>query len=362
MSNQHEEKNIQYMPMHMVPMTPDDDVIGLLELWRTLIRKKWIILGITLVCTLSGVAYTMLTTPLYETEAHFLPPTFDDIVELNVDGISIINSDKIFTPENVYTLFLQNIRSREMRRRFFKQEGLFSELKDRDVEDVEDKIFEEKFNEQLVLNEKNLKKGSNTSNYSLRFRGRDASRIADLTNNFVAMVMSDTRDELVNEAIALKDNQIKNIGKKIASKRNTGALLREDESLRLTEALEIAKKLKITEDKFSGSDVDTASAYNIGVSYLRGTKTLSAQLESLQNRKSDDPFIKGLRDLQEELDTISATTIIPEHIQVAKIDQPAVVPDKPFKPKKGLVVALAGLCGLSLGIFTAFFLSFVQKR
>ena len=101
MSNQHEEKNIQYMPMQMVPMTPDDDVIGLLELWRTLIRKKWIILGITLVCTLSGVAYTMLTTPLYETEAHFLPPTFDDIVELNVDGISIINSDKIFTPENV---------------------------------------------------------------------------------------------------------------------------------------------------------------------------------------------------------------------------------------------------------------------
>ena len=107
--------------------------------------------------------------------------------------------------------------------------------------------------------------------------------------------------------------------------------------------------------------METASAYNIGVSYLRGTKTLSAQLESLQNRKSDDPFISDLRELQEKLDSISVTTINPEHIQVSKIDQPAIVPGKPIKPKKGLVIALAGGCGFFLGIFTAFFLNFVQK-
>ena len=361
LSNQHEEKNKQYMPMQMETMTPDDGEIVLLELWQALAQKKMIILIITIVFTLAGVGYIISTTPIYEAEVYFLPPTIDNIDELKVASKNIIDNENLFTIEMVYNLFLQNIRSRDQRIKFFKQEGLSSELKDRYVGDDENRIFEEKFNEELVLNEKNLKRGGGSSFYSLRFRGRDASRTAELANNFVSMVMSDTRDQLVKNVMILKENRIKNIEKSITTKRNSAVLRRNDEALRLMEALEIAKKLKIAEDKFSGSDVETASAYNIGVSYLRGTKTLSAQLESLQNRKSDDPFISDLRELQEKLDSISVTTINPEHIQVSKIDQPAIVPGKPIKPKKGLVIALAGGCGFFLGIFTAFFLNFVQK-
>ncbi|MFA7165386.1 MAG: Wzz/FepE/Etk N-terminal domain-containing protein [Desulfoplanes sp.] len=357
MSDQHEEKNIQYMPVQMMPMEADDDEIDLLELWRTLMRKKWVVVGVTLACILAAVGYVFLVTPVYETEAYFLPPSVEDIEELNIKDV--IGS--AYTPEFVYQMFLQNLRSRELRRRFFTEQGMFSALADGDTEAFEDRVFEEDFNEKLVLEKGGEKRDANSPFYSLGFTWKDASRVTDWTNAFVAMVMEYTRDALINDVVTLKKNQIKYLEKTIASKKKAGQEQREDELARLMEALNIAKVLKITENKFSGSDVQPASTYNIGVSYLRGTRTLSAQIKALQNRKSDDPFIAGLRGLQEKLDAITTTVIAPEHILVAKIDQPALVPDKPIKPKKVLIVALAAVGGLFLGIFVAFFMAFMQK-
>ena len=361
MSIQHEEKNTQNMPVQMMPMKPYDNEISLLELWRTLMRRKWIIFGTTFFSILAGVGYAMLTTPVYETKVYFSSPTIEDIEELNINNITRVENKTQYDPEFVYNIFLHNLQSRELRRKFFKQEGLLSVLTDGHSTFVENDIFEKKFNEVLVLKENGGKKDKILSFNYLRFEGKDSIRIADLTNNFFNMVMKDTRDQLIKEVITLKYNQIKDIEKSISSKRKVGIMQKEDFILRLKEALDIATNLKVTEDKFSGSDVDAASTYNVQVAYLRGTKTLGAQIKSLQNRKDDDPFIPGLRELQEKLDSISTTVIIPDHIQVAKIDQPALVPDKPIKPKKGLVVALAGGGGLFLGIFTAFFLGFVQK-
>lgn len=361
LSIQHEEKNTQNMPAQLIPMTPYDNEIVLLELWRTLMRRKWIIYGTTFFSILTGLGYAMLATPVYETKLYFSSPTIEDISELNIVNITKFEDKDQYNPEFVYSLFLKNLQSLELRKNFFKQEGLLSELTDGHATVVENDIFEKKFNEMLVLKDNGEKKDKIKFFNSLRFEGKNASRIADLTNKFFDMVMKDTRNQLIGEVMTLKNNQIKYIEKSISSKRKVGIMQREDSILRLKEALEVATNLKVTEDKFSGSDVEAASTYNVQVAYLRGTKTLSAQIKSLQNRKEEDPFIPGLRELQEKLDGISTTVINPEHIQVARIDQPALVPDKPIKPKKGLVVALAGGCGLFFGILAAFFLSFVQK-
>ncbi|MDD2219929.1 MAG: Wzz/FepE/Etk N-terminal domain-containing protein [Desulfoplanes sp.] len=381
MSDQHEEKNIQYMPVQMMPMEADEDEIDLLELWRTLMHKKWVVMEVTLACILGAVGYAFLATPVYETEAYFLPPSVEDIEELNINDITIIDNKSQYTPEFVYQMFLQNLRSRELRRRFFTEQGMFAALADGDTEAVEDRVFEEDFNEKLVLEKGGEKRDANSLFYSLSFTWKDASRVTDWTNAFVAMVMEYTRDALINDVVTLKKNQIKYLEKTIASKRKSGRNQREDQILRFKEALGIAKELGITTDRLSGSDVQSVNVgiasnardkatendakpvgiYNMSQLYLQGSRTLSAQIKALQNRKSDDPFISGLRGLQEKLDAITTTVIAPEHILVAKIDQPALVPDKPIKPRKVLIVALAGVGGLFLGIFVAFLMAFVQK-
>jgi len=51
-----------------------------------------------------------------------------------------------------------------------------------------------------------------------------------------------------------------------------------------------------------------------------------------------------------------------EAIRVVRLDQEAVEPEKPVKPKKFLVISIAILLGGMLGIFTAFIRNAVKKR
>ena len=95
-------------------------------------------------------------------------------------------------------------------------------LKDSGESIDEDLVFERKFNEVLVLNKASDTRDKNESFYSLQFEGKDASRIAELTNNFVAMVMKYTCNQLVGDVMTLKENEIRYFEKSIASKIKKG--------------------------------------------------------------------------------------------------------------------------------------------
>ena len=45
-----------------------------------------------------------------------------------------------------------------------------------------------------------------------------------------------------------------------------------------------------------------------------------------------------------------------------KVIDPAVVPEKPIKPKKKLIAMLGTIVGFMLGVFLAFFIAFVKKQ
>ena len=96
--------------------------------------------------------------------------------------------------------------------------------------------------------------------------------------------------------------------------------------------------------------------------YYRGFRALSSESETLKNRKSDDPFIEGLRDLQESLDTLRSIKIEDEGMHAVSIDQAAFPPKNRIKPDRRLIVSLGTVVGLFLGIFLVFFVSFIQKQ
>ena len=82
----------------------------------------------------------------------------------------------------------------------------------------------------------------------------------------------------------------------------------------------------------------------------------------MRSIKTNDPFIDGLRDMQENLALLRSIKISEKGMHSVTIDQAAYPPTNRIKPNRRLIVSLGTVVGLFLGIFLVFFVSFVQKQ
>ena len=138
-------------------------------------------------------------------------------------------------------------------------------------------------------------------------------------------------------------------------------MLRYQEAITIARVLGIKKRVDATniiQNTQMNVDIATAST----PLYYLGIEALSAEINILQNRKSDDPFISGLRDLQEKLVLLTSIKIETEGQHAVTVDQAAYPPKNRIKPNRRLIVSLSTVVGLFLGIFLVFFVSFVQKQ
>lgn len=77
------------------------------------------------------------------------------------------------------------------------------------------------------------------------------------------------------------------------------------------------------------------------------------QIEVLSSRENEDLFLKDLATWHEEAARLRALQFDTESLKLVSIDQAAVEPSRPIKPKKALIVALALVLGGMLGLFIA---------
>ncbi len=77
------------------------------------------------------------------------------------------------------------------------------------------------------------------------------------------------------------------------------------------------------------------------------------QIEVLNSRENEDLFLKDLAGWREEAARLRALHFDTESLKLVSIDQSAVEPRQPIKPKKALIVALALVLGGMLGLFIA---------
>ena len=96
--------------------------------------------------------------------------------------------------------------------------------------------------------------------------------------------------------------------------------------------------------------------------YYLGYEALMTEITILKNRKSDDPFIAGLRDLQEELALLRTIEFDKEKLRAVNIDQAAYPPKSAIKPDRRFIVSLVTIAGLFSGIFLTLFIEFLQNQ
>ncbi|MCP3875776.1 MAG: hypothetical protein GY699_21810, partial [Desulfobacteraceae bacterium] len=66
---------------------PQKDEINLIDLWNTLVKRKFTILWVATISTVCALLYALLAPSIYKAEVVFMPPSNSDIQALNIQGV-----------------------------------------------------------------------------------------------------------------------------------------------------------------------------------------------------------------------------------------------------------------------------------
>ncbi len=344
----------------------DADEIDLFELWNNLLKERWLIIAITGVVTLAAGLYAFLATPVYQSQAYFLPPSVEDVQEMN--ALNLLTNKDFYQPDEVYEDFITYLNSREVLKQIFNQYGLASlyesevnQASETDKTAIINKAFEE-FSEDIALNlpKKNDVIDEISINLSLK---SSPEKTADILNSIVKLAEQKTIAQYLRDIESELSIRKQRINDQIFSLRQIEKERRLDRIVRLEEAASIAHDLNLSEPVSMGPQVRVQGVANQGLPlYYLGYKLLEAELDALKVRKNDDPFITDLRGLQQELAELNSLKLDASKFGVVTIDQAAEPAAKPVKPKKTLIVLVGLVFGLMFGIFIALIRSGLKNR
>ena len=353
-------QNIQYGVPY--PQQFEDDTIDLYELWITLWNKKWLVIAVTVIAALGSVVYALLQPPIYKAEALLLPPREKDVKSGSFQGErgeQRVQRVQGVTTGAAFSAFKNNLSSRSMQKKFIEKYDLLDILAPNRTSETRDIEILEDFSKMIKIEDK--------EGFSVSVESDNPEFAAKLVNDYVSYFDLETVRGLVSDARNSIEEQIMDIEYKIASKRQMTKLRREDQVLRYQEASIIARVLGIKK-RVDATNIIQNTQMNVDIAtastplYYLGIEALTAEISILQNRKSDDPFISGLRDYQEQLALLSSIKISEKGMHSVTVDQAAYPPKNRIKTNRRLIVSLGTVVGLFLGVFLVFLVSFVQKQ
>lgn len=187
--------------------------------------------------------------------------------------------------------------------------------------------------------------------YSLVVQGEDPEQISGWITTYIKQVEGESLEQAIQDARREVDVAASNLQQQIATLRATAKARRDDRIIQLRESLKVAEAVGLVEPPvLSGQTSDQLNAIMDGsLTYMRGSKALRAELNALQARVSDDPFISPLRGLEEKYELYASIAAVSPKVRVFRQDGDVVVPDEPIKPKKTLIIALGVVLGGILG-------------
>lgn len=347
---QHQESVIS--PHYMLQtMYPPNEEVRLIDLLQVLIQQRKVIVWTLFLTIASAVIYALSITPFYRAETLFLPPMAKDIQLMSVQGVKERRKGVVEQHNGVqlaYSTYKQNLKSIRVRRNFFDSQNLKPLLMDgSDAVQNDEQLFQ--------MFQKRLMVISNTQDkikLSLAVEWEDPEVAARIANQFAEFVEIETVRQIVSNSQHIVQHKIRNTENEIKSKRKIAQQRREDRIANLQEAIEIAQALP---EEMNANRSKKPLFY-------RGQHALLAEMMVLQKRESDDPFITGLRDLQEELAWLRAIEWNQDDLRAVTYDQKAIPPAQRVRPHRKKIVLLSGLIGGGLGVFLAFVINFVQKQ
>ncbi|KJZ42821.1 LPS O-antigen chain length determinant protein WzzB [Pseudomonas fluorescens] len=338
--------------MLQVSNTPiSSDEIDILVLIKALWVRKWIVVSVTVLVTIVSAVYAFAAEPLYEARIYVLPPAQSNIADFNYGRT--LNSDlPLFSVKDVYDVFVRNLFSESLRRSFFEEVYLPS-LTENARQGSRDRLYQ-KFSKQLVISSEGKE---SPDRYSVTVQSGNPSEAGEWVRTYVKNAGVTAKSELIKNVVREAQVRARNLEQQINGLRESTRREREDKIKVLSEALVIARAIGLNKPVIISGK--TPGELSLGVDsqalYMRGSDALQAEIEGLENRESDDPFIQNLRVLQVKYSFLKNLTVDSSGVSVYRQDGAVDDPDSPIKPNK-LSILIQGACfGLFLGLVLALF-------
>jgi len=424
-----------------------NDEISLVDLFSKLASQWKLIITATVGGTLLAVVLAMLLPTVYQPSLKVSVPFAGNIAALTTVN-TLLGGDSHFpsSPQAVFTSYYNMLRSREAFSAYIGELNYLQEYYP-DVTTTDEKsvllaslIKGLKISIEEPVPERKGGYVANPSRLGVSLQVENEIAGVELLNNFVVYVNQKLVDKLQNEVDTLIRHKVEILTKQVAKLREqyrqgrvlsikkmeqdnakTIAQLQEQMSAYVTkekanrttqvanavEALEMAKSLNITypttldamaqrgqESRSVGTAITVVDNKQVLSLYLQGTKYLSALIETLTNRKSDeqylekvnnlkesiqlikndqalaalkkrqsdDPWIKGLPATLAEIGALKALSPDFTDVIAFTLDDSAVVTNEKIKPNKKLIVAVGFVLSLFIALFVAMIVASLKER
>ncbi|OYQ74953.1 LPS O-antigen chain length determinant protein WzzB [Wohlfahrtiimonas chitiniclastica] len=326
----------------------NNDEIDLFELVATLWRGKWLIVGVTFVCTVVAIIFAfIIIKPVYQTEVTISTPLTYQIDALN-SGL-VISSEPSLKPINsteVYNMFLQNLRSTNIQRDFFTHIYLPKQTDAIKVQNTQANF--EAFQKNITIKQTDKERNI----YSVTFNAIDPELSYDalieyfkLTNQHAISQILKNRQAELNTVILQTKDTLKTLENELTEQFN-------NEIARLNVAYQIAKDLKL----------ETTMERPIEA-YMQGTIALEKTLKYLEAQKKNFSNNARYRDMKANLEFYQDAKLPnASEVQLYHIDASPVLPEKPIKPNKTLITIIGFLLGGMLGCMIVLIRQAVRNR
>lgn len=329
------------------------------DIWS---HKLWVFVGLFATILLAGV-YLFKAVPVYQTESVIKSATDKDLTEFlrpQLASIYTLSVDQAFTAAQ------SALMSTEYRRDFYQ-------LK---LDDI--KAVEGAYNEKITLDQNftNFSKtfsvsasGSKDSQSFVKvsLESSDAEFASKLLNDFVEYALTRRLNDSYETMQAKVNGRLESLNYQADIIREEYMSSKVRRILELKEATEIATAVGQDNPVYRNMDLVGGQLPPL---YMLGSKAINAEVQALETRdtmakdlpRGEDHFIKGLPKILLEIDSLKTLKIDLDKIKLARVDEVALVPVGPIKPRKLLILALAIVAGLFVGLFMALIVAAYKKH
>ncbi len=316
--------------------------VDIQEIFQALSERKLLIIVFTAFSVFCAAAFAFLSKPVYEARGYVVPPTQNEIANFNY-GRTIETHLTPYTVKDVYSVFIGYLQGESLRQEFFNDVYLPS-LGEAERKKSQDVLYGE-FSKKLSV----VLSGKDPSDrYVVAAQSGDPVQSVEWVKKYITKAGDLAKKELLTNVSREAEVWARNFEQQITASRNNSQKAREDTIVKLREALRVAEAIGLEKPPIitGNPSVEVAGSMNAQLVYMRGTKALKAEIENLESRKSDDPFINNLRDMQTMLDFYKGLEVEAAGVSVYRLDGGIDQPQTPVKPMKVLLVVLGLLIGL----------------
>jgi chain length determinant protein (polysaccharide antigen chain regulator) len=361
--------------------TNNDDEIDLFDLiddiWS---HKRWVFIGLFATLILAGL-YVFKVTPVYQAEAKVKSATANDLIEFSrpqlQGGYELAeDSDDEFqkftspifemTVNSAFSSATAALLSTRYRKEFYvlKLDEIKSLPNSYDEKLTLEQNFSN-FSKQFSIKTAGVK--DSESHVQLNLTSTDAESSSQLLNEFIEYALFRRLRDSYNTMLARIKGRVEFLNYQANIMREEYISNKARRILELKEATAISLAVGQVDPVYQNIGLMEGQKRPL---YMLGSKVIKAEIKALETRaamtlglpRGEDHFIEGLPKLLLEIDSLKTLNIDVNKISLARVDEEAVVPIEPIKPRKLLIMALALVGGLFVGLFMALIVAAYGKH